>query len=122
MDSKDLSRLDPKLREAYERVMGTPTSRQPQTQTPLPTPEPPPVQANEPQQVHNAPSEQVPAPAPHASSSVIAFNAQTYNKKSAGVKSGSLTPVIIGVGIVILLLAYTFVWVKIFNLSIPFLP
>jgi hypothetical protein len=52
MDPKDLSQLDPKLREAYERVMGstpTPTPGQPLSTTPSADVTPPPMPSPPPQ-------------------------------------------------------------------------
>jgi hypothetical protein len=58
--------------------------------------------------------------------STVAFNA-TDSHKNVGttpVKKGGLhmMPVIVGIGIVFLLVAYTFVWVYLFKVDLPFLP
>lgn len=124
MDPK-LSGLDPKLREAYERVMNGPASppvpnqvEQPSApqsapQTPSSPPNPEPVQA--------AP------PPPTPVSSTISYNANSSstNQGITAVKKGGgskLSTVFILLGLIVLLVAYTFVWIYVFKLKIPFLP
>lgn len=133
MDPK-LSGLDPKLREAYERVMNGPSSPQPaptqteqqpssaqqsspqstiQTQTPPPTPNPTPIQTAGPPQ---APT-----------SSTISYNATSTNSNQgiSAVKRGGgskFSTVFILLGLIVLLVVYTFVWVYVFKLKVPFLP
>lgn len=62
MDPKNLSGLDPKLKEAYERVMGTPLPN-PQTPSPQP-PSTPPTGGPTPVQSDQPPSEPAIPPAP----------------------------------------------------------
>ena len=47
MDPQKLSQLDPKLREAYQRVMGTPIPQPPPMPDPTPAPEPTPPPVGE---------------------------------------------------------------------------
>ncbi|MEK9176114.1 MAG: hypothetical protein AAB520_01580 [Patescibacteria group bacterium] len=135
MDPK-LSGLDPKLKEAYDRVMNGP-SVAPQTlnsavQPPpaQPTPAMQPQAASTPQQPQfQAPPQAAPEqhlnPTP-AINSTIAFNAHnsevnkgtTPVKKSGGIGKGLL----IGFVILILLVIYAFVWIYILKLDVPFLP
>jgi hypothetical protein len=189
MDPK-LSNLDPKLADAYNRVMNAPTAAvspqnppiaspytpstppiqapapvqtpmqtfpaQPQTPNqdslsslpPLPTQQPvetfqapvqaPPVPPTPPQEAVTAPPlvqtpSQNPAPvqtfssnAMPGASSTIAFNANDSGKNQGTTvikKRGShIMPVVVGMGIIMLLTVYTFVWVMVFNVQIPFLP
>ena len=130
MDPK-LSGLDPKLREAYERVMNGPSPAPSGTNVPPSNPlAPPPVtppittQTPEPEAVP-APAPVSPPPAPAPAASSFAFNANyqtnqgTTTVKKAG---GKMSSVLIILGLVVLLVAYTFVWVYLFKLKIPFLP
>lgn len=137
MDPK-LSGLDPKLKEAYDRVMSGPVAV-PAGQSPMgavpPTPTQqvsPPPQAPSPsfgvaptQPVIPAEPAMSAAPSPTAGST-IAFNANDNQKnQGATVKHGGgskLTPILMGLGILVFLVAYTFVWVFVFKLKIPFLP
>lgn len=141
MDPK-LSNLDPKLQDAYNRVMSGPASAPSSGQSPLsgvsgavppppapvpaaPATPPPPPQSPNPspvQPIATAP------PTPQASSfgSTIAFNANNAGKNqgTTTIKKGGLKimPIILGLGIIVLLIAYTFVWIYVFKLKIPFLP
>jgi len=160
MDPK-LSNLDPKLQDAYNRVMGsTPNGNNPPVpgqspapaqdpaaapppmpqapiQPPAPEPTPPPVSA-ETQAMPPAPTEPPKAPDPmptptnNPSGSIpgvnttMAFNAEDSHKNvgTTPVKKGGLhmMPLVIGLGILVLLVVYTFVWIILFNVQIPFLP
>mgnify|MGYP001592617472 CR=1 FL=1 len=147
MDPK-LSNMDPKLKEAYDRVMSGPTNAPVAGPTPLggasgPTPAgvvpPPPTQqvsppAPVPSPSFNTSPVQPVTPAepalsagpPPLASSTIAFNANNAGKNqgTTTVKHGGskLMPVFMGLGILVFLVAYTFVWVYVFKLKIPFLP
>ncbi len=50
---------------------------------------------------------------------VSSTNSQVFSNKK---KVGKISPVIVVFGVVAFLLVYTFVWIKIFGLSLPFLP
>lgn len=177
MDPK-LSNLDPKLQDAYNRVMGNPSAGvgappppqnpdpalpNPFAQNPVgsPTPPqnpytppapaapppppqpaytPPPPPAPEPAPAPPLPPapEPVAPPAPPAPvqntpagsipgvNSTVAFNAADSGKNvgTTPVKKGGLhmMPVLIGVAIIFLLVAYTFVWIFLFKVQVPFLP
>ena len=93
MNPKNLSHLDPQLKEAYERVMGTsvPVSNSVNT-TPAFIPQASPVK-------------------PQVQNQVV------VNKKKEG-----LSPILVGVAVILFFAAYTIIWVKVFNLKIPFIP
>lgn len=122
MDPKTLPTLDPKLKEAYERVMGS-------SVTP-----PPPVQ---PQPVPAAPQPPPPAPAKsdvasatsdvalaggssvhHTTTSFVAGNV-AGNVEAAG--KPKISPLVLVFAGVIFLLVYTLFWMRFFNLPLPFL-
>lgn len=92
MNPKNLSHLDPKLKEAYERVMGTSVP---------------------------APAQALPSPAPVVSTPVqeTPQNQVVANKKREG-----LSPILVGVAVILFFAAYTIIWIKVFNLKVPFLP
>lgn len=126
MDPK-LSNLDPKLQDAYHRVMGNtaPGATQELGQNPAPPP------AAEPQTPTTNADPSKSAQAPQSVSipgvnSTMAFNAEDSHKNvgTTAVKSGGFhaMPIVIGLGIIILLVAYTFVWIMLFNVRVPFLP
>lgn len=146
MDPK-LSNLDPKLKEAYDRVMGGPANAPAGPNPPGGASGPTPVGAFPPsptQQVSPpapvlspsfndapiqpvTPAEPTPSASPSGSvGSTIAFNANNAQKNQGTTtikhEGSKLMPVIMGLGIVVFLLAYTFVWVFVFKLKIPFLP
>lgn len=143
MDPK-LSGLDPKLKEAYDRVMNgpsTPPAPQGQPQAPVqpiqPQPQPqsqPAAQAPAKPVIPAAPLVNSAFPQPQATQSIpipeinstVAFNANNsgINKNTtADKKSGGMGKVLaIGVVILILLVIYTFVWIFVLKLKVPFLP
>jgi len=92
-------------------------------QNPIPTPPPPP-------QPNNNPNESIkphnPPPVMPSSSSTVAFNADNSSKNigTTPIEKGGhhMLPFIVGIGILILLAAYTFIWIMIFNVDVPFLP
>ena len=135
MDPK-LSNLDPKLQDAYNRVMGGPTPTAPAGGT-----VPPPTAPSQPVSPQPA-APQVPTPTPvtptvaadppaqpQASSfgGTLAFNANNAGKNqgtTVGVKKGGskIMSLVLALGVIILLIAYTFVWIYVFKLDVPFLP
>lgn len=165
MDPK-LSNLDPKLKEAYERVMGNsntpPTPPPPPVANPNPQatpviPPPPPVEPPPPspgvpesssETVHIGPTEpsaMPPSPPPppmpetqtSGSETVHIGPAETavmppptpteaikpYPSQVLKTERGSrISPIIIGLLVMVFLISYTFLWVRVFNLKIPFLP
>ena len=95
---KNAPQLDPKLKEAYDRVMGTtinPSSHQ---------------QAAAPQQAH----------APQAPQQTVA-SPTTSVQKAVATKKGGLKSLIIFFAIIVFFVIYGLVWVKMFDLKIPFL-
>lgn len=115
MDPKLAQNLDPKLKETYDRIMGTPVNIQ---SAPLPTHEPiqqehvPIEQVVVPQP---PPAEQTPSPAVSTEPEMVNINATAEVAKPAAAK-GKISPVIfvvLGVGF---FLFYTVVWLKIFKI------
>lgn len=118
MDPKKSTELDPKLKEAYERVMGTsftPAASQTATMPPMPAqPRPTPI----PQ----------PTAAPTVAAAVKPVAAirpggvaNTFVVKKGGAKSG-ISPILLILAGIIFFAVYTIFWVKFFNISIPGLP
>lgn len=158
MDPKSLNTIDPKLRETYERVMGTssptpqvttaPPAQTPVTPTPIessPTPmasEPPPMPPTPDMTSMNIPSgvPETPQESPNQT------NQPAYQKDNLqfqasiqspfGTSFSSTTPtepapatpkpasstirILYIVGAIVFFIAYTFFWVKVFNLPTPF--
>ncbi|MBI4089429.1 MAG: hypothetical protein HY424_01820 [Candidatus Levybacteria bacterium] len=164
MDPQKLSQLDPKLREAYQRVMGASVS-QPQAQPPTTIPttpaQPPnltstspvkpqsistsiPIEDKTPFNPIKPPEPPVqPKPAPQSipqnpSPQTISFdqmNSEVSSPSSPNFtqpepqakiipvkKKNKFMPILIGIVGLVLIAAYTFLWTKIFNLKLPFLP
>jgi len=95
MDPQKLAQLDPKIREQYERVMGTAIPQaSAQPAQPLGTTTPPQPQTN------------------FAAPPVMPM------KK----KGSSIMPVLFAIVGIIFLIIYTLFWTKIFNVKLPFLP
>lgn len=131
MDTKSVNDLDPKLKETYERVMGTSLGGSPTT-TPPPTMETQPVAIQpEPQPQTKAPSEP-PTPLPSEGSTVsqvfradntnkstetATVNPPSKNEKAAKTDGGKkLLPVIIIVGAVVFFAIYAVIWAKLLGL------
>ncbi len=135
MDPKAQANLDPKLKEMYDRIMAvnipssaakpTPTPA-PQASPPTPTPTPPPNPISNvavvPQMATTqatiatsfAPQAQA-KPAPQKTST--SFVATVPKKNST-----KLTPLLIAIGVILFFAVYTVMWIKIFNVPLPFLP
>lgn len=146
MDPQKLANLDPKLKDVYERVMGTPvppttasspqTSEPVQTQTPV-SPFPQSQLAPDPEPTTNSQSQFIPIPIPRASattpiqaspavSTAIPITDRTdFGPKVEAVviekKSGSAKFILFGVIILIVVTVYTLFWTKIFSFNLPFL-
>lgn len=127
--NQQFSKLDPKIKEAYDRVMSTPVS----TPQPLPTDQPLQSTPSFNQNVASTPSSApvqptptiVPGVSPTLSSRREPETVHIGSTPHANVgknknSSGSLIIYIIG-GIVFLIV-YTVFWLKFFNVPIPFLP
>ncbi|OGH25098.1 MAG: hypothetical protein A3B47_03315 [Candidatus Levybacteria bacterium RIFCSPLOWO2_01_FULL_39_24] len=142
MDPQKLSQLDPKLREAYQRVMGTTIPTPPaapiQTQAPPPSIPSDPTQIPQPQPIINPQSQavpmpesvptqpatnfvqmnsEVPAPAQNFTTPPPMPLAQTMAVKK---KSGIIMPILFGFAALVFIAIYTLFWTKIFNFNLPF--
>lgn len=93
---------------------------------PIQTPPPAPPENNPNPVIETTVTPTSPSPAMPSSSSTVAFNASNSSKNvgTTPVKKGGLRmlPLLIGLGVVVLLVVYTFVWVVIFNVEVPFIP
>lgn len=101
--------MDPKLKEAYDRVMATAVPPPSQPIPPQPqTPPPPvtPIHATMPIATH-----------PQAASATIV--GAMPKKRAKGV---NIFPILFAVGGIVFFVVYTIFWLKFFNLSVPFLP
>ncbi len=114
MDPKNAAGLDPKLKEAYDRVMNAnvpPAAAAapaiPPTTPPMPTTTVAPTAT---------PLAQPAAPSATAKTQTTSF-VPAASKPAGGGKSKTL---LFGVGVVLFLLVYAFFWVKFFNLPLPF--
>ena len=149
MDPQKLSQLDPKLREAYQRVMGTTIPTPPaapiQTQAPPPSIPSDPTQIPQPQPIINPQSQAVPmpesvptqpatnfvqmnsempavpaaTPAPTPNFTTPAPQTQTVVLKK---KSNMLISAMIVITILVFIVVYGLFWARIFNFKLPFLP
>lgn len=102
----------------------TPAPTMPEVQsepTPVPDPAISPSTTEQTVATSSMPSNAIPGV-----TTTVAFNASNSDKNvgTTPVKKGGLhlMPVIVGIGIVFLLTAYTFVWIILFNVQVPFLP
>ncbi len=105
--------LDPKLKEAYDRVMGSQVNPQPASPTPV-QPPPQPQPQTQPQKV-----EQHPTPAQSDPQPIININqTQTGTKPQQvqKVKGGGISPVILIALGVLFFGGYTFIWLKVFKI------
>lgn len=158
MDPKQAGQpLDPKLQEAYNKVMGIPTTGTPTppAQNPAPTttittpnvtvsatqvPTTPPPAPTEPPVMTSTPVMPEPITPPAQNPSVQTVQATipvsgatvhvgatveptTHGFVAKDKKSGmKISPVILILGGVVFFIVYALIWVKVFNLQLPFLP
>lgn len=146
MDPQKLSQLDPKLRDAYQRVMGTtipePRAAPDPTSVPQPQPEPEPTSAftSEPQSAPLAPQQEaIPMPQPaiptQQASNFVQMNSEVPTpvaganfttpvqaQTMAIKKKSGMKPILIAIVVLVLIAVYTLFWTRIFNFKIPFLP
>jgi hypothetical protein len=129
MDPQKLSQLDPKLREAYQRVMGT-TIPEPAApnQAPAPAPLQPTPPVAQPQPVTNPQAAPEPAIPQQPTSNFVQMNSTVAAIPADQAQSGTvlkkksgLMPVLFIIAGLIFVGIYTLFWVKIFNLQVPFL-
>lgn len=129
MDPSTLSNLDPKLKETYEKVMGTNTATQPKTSDQPDTASSP----NQNPQLNDnglsAPITQPPVEDPAQSSETpqsVTINQPLPNPASSDIISkpqsghGGLIKIFYVLGATVFFVIYIFFWMKIFNLSLPF--
>ncbi|MBU2632519.1 hypothetical protein KKG52_02275 [Patescibacteria group bacterium] len=118
--NQDLSKLDPKLKEAYDRVMGGSVTINPRSPVPEPTtpqnstatsPAPPAPQA--PIMAQTAPT----PPTLGSSQAIVHSVAHKVNSPEKK-RGGGISPVLILLGILVFLIIYSVVWIKVFNLSV----
>lgn len=127
MDPKTAPTLDPKLKEAYDRVMGTSLPTAPPSSTPPPPMQPAaPVQKMaDPMSLHEAPphthplqaTPTTPVTSPTKPSGISSGFVAPHEEKNSAV-SGKLL-LIAGV---VFLIVYTLFWLKWFGVALPFLP
>ena len=138
MDPKSTSSLDPKLRETYERVMGTnvPSQKPPQKETPLPpqvppltqplkpqlqTPEPSPLPGTDPLPISDEmvqspvfgnqnPFVETAPPPPEVLTRNAIVTPKPQNKKN------KLMPLLLGLGGIVFFVVYGVIWAKLFGL------
>lgn len=136
MDPQSTNNLDPKLKETYDKVMGTSTSPAAPQPAAAPAMPPPAAQAAAPDQSMATPpptdAAQAAAssiPQPPYTADNLSFQAAIQTPAANQVPLGnvvapkqtsSLLRILYIVGGVIFFVVYTFVWVKIFNLPLPF--
>lgn len=118
MDPKKPADLDPKLKEIYDRVMGTNVPQQASS-----LPQPPPVVSNEP-----------PTPPPidatgavtsihpeEIKQEVVKIDSPSQENKTTKQNKSQVLPVFFVIGGIIFFIFYAIFWFKYFNVSIPFL-
>lgn len=109
MDPKKLTHLDPKLKEVYERVMGTTVAAPSAQAQPVPAPSAKPSASTA-----AAPSQPAePAVMPQVTNPVMATPPMMK-------KNGLPPAVIIGILIVVFFALYAVFWMWIFKLPLPF--
>ncbi len=106
----DVTKLDPKLQEAYKNVMNQSTTAQPTpTATPVASPSP------------AAPiSQPVTTPAPTQQKVSYPINGAAVI--GGAKKKSKVSPVLLVVIGLIFFVVYTLFWAKLLNVSLPFLP
>lgn len=121
MDNKNFQNLDPKLQEAYQKVMGT---QLPQNQASQPPPQPVQQvpQASRPQaglwQPPPPPSK--PEINPNATQQpLVATKSETL--KGVVAKKNSMTPILLLIGGIIFFAIYTYIWLRILEIPVPFI-
>lgn len=111
MDNKTQN-LDPQLKAAYDRVMGT-------NVTPSTSPSPSPVVPQPTVSVQGPQVAQPIAAAPHVSGGPKDPGATSVI--AGGSRGGKISPILVVVALVLFFLVYTFVCFMIFGVKIPFI-
>jgi len=135
MDPQKLSQLDPKLREAYLRVMGTEVpapQTAPPVQTPVSVPQfqaqqepiPAPTPVSQPIQGMNSeiPVPQTSMPDDLRMTSPVAPAPAFRPQPVALEKKSGMIPVFFVIVGAVFIVIYALFWTKVFNLKLPFLP
>ncbi|HZE87028.1 MAG TPA: hypothetical protein VE090_02360 [Methylomirabilota bacterium] len=141
MDPNSLNNLDPKLRETYERVMGTTTPPASAATVPDQTPQANPQQTTTPTpnttSSPSAPPNMVPDNAPVSpmnayTSDNLRFQASIQAPLAGGTlatpethtqaaqSNSSLLRILYIIGAIVFFIVYTIFWIKIFKLPAPF--
>lgn len=102
---KNPAQLDPKLKEAYDRVMGT-------VITPKQTAEPQKIE-NQPQQAPQATQQPQPAKAQATPPTLIPKPTSEFVRKKKGI-----SPLILILLVFVFLIVYAYVWTMIFNVKL----
>ena len=104
----DLSKLDPKLKEAYDRVMGTSIT---------------PPQAPKPESHEQTKPEPAPAPQQTATVNPPPQHSETSNATVAhkATKKRGISPLILAFLGLVFFVIYAAVWIKVLNFKVPFL-
>jgi len=129
--NQQLSNLDPKLKEAYDRVMGTPVTTPAGSPpnlsgspaSPSPTINPTPVQPVSPNPVTVGPTLPPVGVRREPEKIQIGGNSgtQTHGYVAPKKKNG-LPTVLLVFGGIIFLIVYTIFWLKFFQIPVPYLP
>ncbi|MCL5438992.1 MAG: hypothetical protein M1268_03310 [Patescibacteria group bacterium] len=125
MDPKNPSQLDPKLKEAYDRVMGTNISpSSPASQPSMSTPQSPISEPAAPQVFTptTSPRPQTVSASSQPQTTMVNSPSSSFVAKPGKAKSGGFSPVLIIFGLLVFFAVYALFWVKFFGISIPFLP
>lgn len=125
MDYKQqFGQLDPKLKEVYERVMGTSVASAPKASPVPPQPVTPPMPIQ--MQQHStsiAQPESLPPAGGHQMPQVpIAPQSQSPAQAASVKLHGHISPMVWILGGFTFVIIYALAWVKIFNLKLPFAP
>lgn len=142
MDPKSSAPLDPKLQEAYNKVMGTqvPATTPPADTTSLATPPQtmpsmPTAPTAMPTDTSMSSMSSAPLPTPTeptmpaSTETVSVGNAPTISYDnvtpaqgfSADKKKMKISPIILVIGGIVFLVVYSLVWIKVFNLQVPYI-
>lgn len=99
--------LDPKLKETYDRVMGTQVNPLPSAAKPVEPSAPTPL----PSAQHNEP-----IPVSHTDTHVFVATPSASSQNFTAKKSSKISPVIFIVAGLVFFAVYTVVWLKVFNI------
>lgn len=130
---KQQQNLDPKLKEIYERVMGTNVASAPPPQTQAVPQAPAPITApvaqaaplptTTPTPVVSPPPAQPAAPAPAANQTHVqqkTAKGTTTFVAQQGSSSKTVLPILYLIGGIIFLLVYTIFWMRVFGIPVPY--